>query len=54
MYIFREFDHQFIEISYFKISNQQIKLWNLKNQFWDPLWNEIFKCRLLENLNTKS
>jgi len=37
MQIIREFNHEFIQVSHFKIGNQLIKLWILEVQFWVPL-----------------
>jgi len=34
MYIIREFNHKFIEVSHVQIGIQLLKLWNLDVEFW--------------------
>jgi len=41
MYIVREFNHQSIKASHFKIGIQYLKLWNLEEQFWGPILKPI-------------
>jgi len=41
MWIIREFDCKFIEVSHVKIGIQLLKLWNLEVQFWVPILTAI-------------
>jgi len=41
MYNIREFYHDLIEVSHFKIGVQILKLWNLEVQFWGPILKHI-------------
>jgi len=46
----RQFNHELIEVSHFKIGVQKLKLWILEVQFWVPILKATGNT---ENSNTK-
>jgi len=41
MWIIREFNHKFIEVSHVEIGIKILKLWSLEVQFWVPILTTI-------------
>jgi len=41
MWVIREFNHKFIEVSNVEIGIKLLKLWNLDVQFWVPILTAI-------------
>jgi len=41
MWIIREFNYKFIEVSHVKIGVKILKLWSLEVQFWVPILTTI-------------
>jgi len=50
MWIIREFNYKFIEVSHVEIGIKLLKLWNLEVQFWVPILRAI---GITEKLNMK-